>query len=184
MRSCVDDDKSYNSTSPPPKYTIRTPRTFIHSRTRHLGSRGVINLEMKLCNSFFLALASVSDAKKGGKKNKENYHHVIVSGNDERAFGTEYCLAEQNEDGILTMTTTIGLNEVASCHRQLGCRDGYTLARKIVSIDGLQDCFGCQDDDGWQATGPQPESGWLCHNNYDHNSFKFKYRMRLPNRYF
>ena len=59
------------------------------------------------------------------------------------------------------MTTTIGLNEVASCHRQLGCRDGYTLARNIVSIDGLQDCQGCQDDDGWRATGEQPESGWL-----------------------
>ena len=123
---------------------------------------------MKLSTSCLLALASVSDAKKGGKKNKENYHHVIVSGK-ERAFG-EHCLAEQNEDGILTMTTTIGLNEVASCHRQLGCRDGYTLARKIVSIDGLQDCWGCEDDD---------ETGWSCNNNFDHNSFKFKYRMRL-----
>ena len=135
---------------------------------------------MKLSTSYLLALASVSDAKKGSNKNKENYHHVIVSGK-ERAFG-EHCLAEQNEDGILTMTTTIGLNEVASCHRHLGCRDGYTLSRKIVSIDGLQDCSGCQDDSGWQATGPQPSSGWLCHNDYDHNSFKFKYRMRLSNR--
>ena len=132
---------------------------------------------MKLSTGYLLALASVSEAKKGGKNNTENEHFVIVSGK-ERAFG-EHCLAEQNEDGILTMTTTIGLNEVASCHRQLGCRDGYTLARKIVSIDGLQDCWGCQDDDGWKATGPQPSSGWLCNNNYDHNSFKFKYRMRL-----
>ena len=132
-----------------------------HSRNRHLRTRGVTHLsfKMKLSASYLLALASVSDAKKGGKKNKENYHHVIVSGKD-RAFG-EHCIAEQNEDGILTMTTTIGLNEVASCHRQLGCRDGYTLARNIVSIDGLQDCQGCQDDDGWRATGEQPESGWL-----------------------
>ena len=137
---------------------------------------------MKLSASYLLALASVSNAKKGGKKNKDNYHHVIVSGK-ERAFG-EHCIAEQNEDGILTMTTTIGLNEVASCHRQLGCRDGYTLARNIVSIDGLQDCQGCQDDDGWRATGEQPESGWLCHSDYDHNSFKFKYRTRLLNRFF
>ena len=135
---------------------------------------------MKLSTSYLLALASASDAKKGSKQNKENYHHVIVSGK-ERAFG-EHCLAEQNEDGILTMTTTIGLNEVASCHRQLGCRDGYTLARKIDSIDGLQDCWGCQDEYGWNATAPQPSSGWLCHNRYDHNSFKFKYRMRLPKR--
>ena len=134
---------------------------------------------MKLSKSLILALASVSDAKKGDQKNKENEHFVIVSGK-ERAYG-EHCLAEQNEDGILTMTTTIGLNEVASCHRQLGCRDGYTLARKIVSIDGLQDCWGCQDDGGWRPTGPQPSSGWSCNNNFDHNSFKFKYRMRLAN---
>ena len=170
-----------DTTSPsPPQNTIRTPQIFLHSRTRHLRARGVINLKMKLSTSCLLALASVSDAKKGGKKNKENYHHVIVSGK-ERAFG-EHCLAEQNEDGILTMTTTIGLNEVASCHRQLGCRDGYTLARKIDSIDGLQDCWGCQDDGGWKPTGPQPSSGWHCNNNYDHNSFKFKYRMRLRKR--
>ena len=126
---------------------------------------------MKLSTSCLLALASVSNAKKGGKKNKENYHHVIVSGK-ERAFG-EHCLAEQNEDGILTMTTTIGLNEVASCHRQLGCRDGYTLARNIASIDGLQDCYGCELD-----------MGWSCNNNFDHNSFKFKYRIRLQKQNF
>ena len=125
---------------------------------------------MKLSTSCLLALASVSNAKKGGKKNKENYHHVIVSGK-ERAFG-EHCLAEQNEDGILTMTTTIGLNEVASCHRQLGCRDGYTLARNIASIDGLQDCYGCELD-----------MGWSCNNNFDHNSFKFKYRIRLQKKF-
>ena len=112
-----------------------------------------------------MALASAS---KGGKKNAANDHMVIIS-RKERAFG-DHCLAEQNEDGTLTMTTTIGLNEVTSCHRQLGCRDGYTLARKIVSIDGLQDCWGCEDDD---------ETGWSCNNNFDHNSFKFKYRMRL-----
>ena len=122
---------------------------------------------MKLSTGYLLALASVSEAKKGGKNNKENEHFVIVSGK-ERAFG-EHCLAEQNEDGILTMTTTIGLNEVASCHRQLGCRDGYTLARYIASIDGLQDCSGCEDEAG----------AWSCGNNYDHNSFKFKYRKRL-----
>ena len=120
---------------------------------------------MKLSTSYLLALASAS---KGGKKNAANDHMVIIS-RKERAFG-DHCLAEQNEDGTLTMTTTIGLNEVTSCHRQLGCRDGYTLARKIVSIDGLQDCWGCEDDD---------ETGWSCNNNFDHNSFKFKYRMRL-----
>ena len=128
---------------------------------------------MKLSSGYLLALASANDAGKGGKKNKENDHFVIVSGK-ERAFG-EHCLAEQNEDGILTMTTTKGLNEVASCHRQLGCRDGYTLARKIVSIDGLQDCLGCEDND---------ETGWNCNFNYDHNSFKFKYRKRLRNKLF
>ena len=144
---------------------------------------------MKLSTSYLLALASAS---KGGKKNAANDHMVIIS-RKERAFG-DHCLAEQNEDGTLTMTTTIGLNEVTSCHRQLGCRDGYTLARKIVSIDGLQDCwgcemrwcqneYGCQDEYGWNSTDPQPSSGWLCHNRYDHNSFKFKYRMRLPKRY-
>ena len=126
---------------------------------------------MKLSKSCLLALASVSSAKKGGKKNKENDHHVIVSGK-ERAFG-EHCLAEQNEDGILTMTTTIGLNEVASCHRQLGCRDGYTLARNIASIDGLNDCYGCELD-----------MGWSCNSNYEHNSFKFKYRIRLQKIFF
>ena len=41
-----DNDKRYNSASPPLKYIIRTPRTFIHSRTRHLGSIGVINLRI------------------------------------------------------------------------------------------------------------------------------------------
>ena len=128
---------------------------------------------MKLSSGYLLALVSANDAKKGGKKNKENDHFVIVSGK-ERAFG-EHCLAEQNEDGILTMTTTKGLNEVASCHRQLGCRDGYTLARKIVSIDGLQDCMGCEDND---------ETGWKCNLNYHHNSFKFKYRKRLQNKLF
>ena len=70
-------------------------------------------------------------------------------------------------------TLTKGLNEVANCHRQLGCRDGYTLARNIASIEGLQDCYGCEDDDN---------SGFLCHSNYDHNSLKFKYRMRLKKR--
>ena len=62
---------------------------------------------MKFSTEYLLALASVSEAKKGGKNNKENENFVIVSGK-ERAFG-EHCLAEQNEDGILTMTTTIGL---------------------------------------------------------------------------
>ena len=122
---------------------------------------------MKLSTGYLLALASVSEAKKGGKKNKENEHFVIVSGK-ERAFGKD-CLAEQNEDGILTMTTTIGLNEVTSCHRQLGCRDGYTLARNIASIKGLQECWGCYED----------SDGWRCFNNYDRNTFKFKYRIWL-----
>ena len=127
---------------------------------------------MKLSTGYLLALASVSEAKKGGKNNKENEHFVIVSGK-ERAFG-EHCLAEQNEDGILTMTTTKGLNEVTSCHRQLGCRDGYTLARRITSIKGLQDCWGCfERHDGL---------GWHCENNYDRNSFKFKYRIWLYKR--
>ena len=167
-------DNRNNSSVPPPKYNIRTvySTNLFHSRIRHQRTRGNKPQEMKLNTSFLFALASVSDAKKGGKKNKEKEHWVIVSGK-ERAFG-EHCLAEQNEDGILTMTTTIGLNEVASCHRQLGCRDGYTLHRNIASINGLQDCWGCEDDD---------ETGPLCHNNYDHNSFKFKYRIRLPNRY-
>ena len=128
---------------------------------------------MKLSTGYLLALASVSEAKKRGKDNKENEHFVIVSGK-ERAFG-EHCLAEQNEDGILTMTTTIGLNEVTSCHRQLGCRDGYTLARKIASIKGLQDCWGCDD---YKLSG----NGWYCSRNYDRNSFKFKYRIWLHKR--
>ena len=139
---------------------------------------------MKLSTNYLLALASVSDAEKGGKKIQENYHHVIVSGKH-RAFG-EHCLAEQNEDGILIMTTTKGLNEVASCRRQLGCRKGYTLSRKIVSIDGLQDCTGCSKmiiPDGDEPM-VDDHGGWLCHNNYDHNSFKFKYRMRLSKRFF
>ena len=146
---------------------------------------------MKLSTNYLLALASVSDAKKGSKKNQENYHHVIVSEKD-RAFG-EHCLAEQNEDGILTMTTTKGLNEVASCRRQLSCRKGYTLARKIVSIDGLQDCRGCskmivpEGDDAMIDS--LNHGGWLCHNHelahlQAHNSFKFKYRMRLSKRFF
>ena len=121
---------------------------------------------MKLSSCYLLALASLSDAKKRGKKNKENW--VIVSGN-KRSFG-EHCHAEQNQDGILTMTTTKGLNEVANCYRQLGCRDGYVLARNIASIDGLQDCWGCEDPNG---TGP------ICHNNYEHNALKFSYRIRL-----
>ena len=131
---------------------------------------------MKLSSSYLLAFASMSEVKTGGKKSTENDHMVIVSGN-KRSFG-EHCLAEQNEDGILTMTTTKGLNEVTSCHRQLGCRDGYTLARKIVSIDGLQDCFGCENDNG------VIENGWdtpICHYGWEHNAFKFKYRMRFPN---
>ena len=126
---------------------------------------------MKLSTGYLLALASVSEAKKGGKNNKENEHFVIVSGK-QRAFG-EHCLAEQNEDGILTMTTTKGLNEVTSCHRQLGCRDGYTLARKISSIK-LHDCWQCYDDDDG--------NGWHCYKNYDRNSFKFKYRIWLHKR--
>ena len=123
---------------------------------------------MKLSTGYLLALALVSEAKKGGKKNKKNEHFVIVSGK-ERAFGKD-CLAEQNEDGILTMTTTIGLNEVTSCHRQLGCRDGYTLARNIASIKGLHDCWGCSETEVF---------GWSCSRNFDRNSFKFKYRIRL-----
>ena len=141
---------------------------------------------MKLSTNYLLALASVSDAEKGGKKIQENYHNVIVSGKD-RAFG-EHCLAEQNEDGILIMTTTKGLNEVASCRRQLGCRKGYTLSRKIVSIDGLQDCRGCSkvivpegDDAMIDSLG---HGGWLCPHNLARNSFKFKYRMRLSKRFF
>ena len=125
---------------------------------------------MKLSTGYLLALALVSEAKKGGKKNKKNEHFVIVSGK-ERAFGKD-CLAEQNEDGILTMTTTIGLNEVTSCHRQLGCRDGYTLARNIASIKGLHDCWGCSGHD-------EEVFGWHCSRNFDRNSFKFKYRIRL-----
>ena len=39
-------DKRNNSVSPPSKYNIRTPRTFFHSRIRHLKSRGAINLEI------------------------------------------------------------------------------------------------------------------------------------------
>ena len=124
---------------------------------------------MKLSASYLLALASVSDAQ------KENDHMVIISGENERNVYGEHCIAEQNQDGILTITTTKGLNEVASCHRQLGCRDGYTLARNIASIDGLQDCYGCEDDDN---------TGFLCHSNYDHNALKFKYRIRLQKDHF
>ena len=127
---------------------------------------------MKLSTGYLLALTTVSEAKKGGKNSNENEHFVIVSGK-ERTFG-EHCLAKQNEDGILTMTTTIGPNEVTSCHRQLGCRNGYTLARKIASIKGLQDCWRCYDDDDG--------NGWHCYKNYDRNSFKFKYRIWLHKR--
>ena len=146
---------------------------------------------MKLSTSYLLALASLSDAKKESEKFQENYHHVIVSGKD-RAFG-EHCIAEQTEDGILTMTTTKGLNEVASCRRQLACRKGYNLSRKIVSIDGLQDCRGCSkvivpegDDAMIDSLG---HGGWLCRNGelahmVARNWFKFKYRMRLSKRFF
>ena len=121
---------------------------------------------MKLGAGCILALTSLSDAKKQGQKNKENW--VIVSGN-KRSFG-EHCVAEQNGDGILTMTTIKGLNEVTNCYRQLGCRDGFVLARNIASIDGLQDCWGCEDP---YNTGP------ICHNNYEHNALKLSYRIRL-----
>ena len=130
---------------------------------------------MKLSTGCLLALASVSDAKKRGKKNKENDHMVILSDQERNIWG-EHCLYEQNEDGILTITTTKGLNEVASCHRQLGCRDGYTLARKIASIVGLQDCFGCEDDDN---TNHPEYYSYHCSSNYDHNALKLKYRIRL-----
>ena len=131
---------------------------------------------MKLSTGCLLALAPVSDAKKRGKKNKENDHMVILSEQERNIWG-EHCLYEQSEDGILTITTTKGLNEVTSCHRQLGCRDGYTLARKIDSIDGLQDCWSCEDDGKPESWGP----GFSCNNHYDHNSVKFKYRIRLTN---
>ena len=118
---------------------------------------------MRLSSGYLLALASVSNAD----KNREN--EVIFSGNERNVWG-EHCIAEQNEDGILTITTTKGLNEVTSCHRQLGCRDGYTLVRKIISIEGLQDCMSCELDE------PGPWGpGLSCSDNFDHNAVKFKY---------
>ena len=131
---------------------------------------------MKLSTGYLLALASLSDAEKEG--NKENGNMVIVSEKEGNIWG-EHCLYEQNEDGILTITTTKGLNEVASCHRQLGCRDGYTLARKIASIVGLQDCFGCEDDDN---TNHPEYYSYHCSSNYDHNALKLKYRIRSTTR--
>ena len=130
---------------------------------------------MKLSTGYLLAIASVTDAE----KNTENDHTVIISGEKERNVYGEHCIAEQKEDGILTITTTKGLNEVTSCHRQLGCRDGYTLARNIASLEGLQDCQTCEDYD--------INDIYVYHcgfNVYDHNALKFKYRIRLPNRYF
>ena len=47
---------------------------------------------MKLSTGFLFALASVSDAKKGGKKKKENNKKPRISG---EYFG-EHCLAEKN----------------------------------------------------------------------------------------
>ena len=131
---------------------------------------------MKLSTGYLLALASLSDAEKEG--NKQNGNMVIVSEKERNIWG-EHCLYEQNEDGILTITTTKGLNEVASCHRQLGCRDGYTLARKIASIVGLQDCFGCEDDDN---TNHPEYYSYHCSSNYDHNALKLKYRIRSTTR--
>ena len=70
---------------------------------------------MKLITGYLLALASVSDAKKGGKKNKEKSKTVRISG---ESFG-DNCLAEKNDNGILTLTTVKGLNEVTNCHREI-----------------------------------------------------------------
>ena len=59
---------------------------------------------MKLSTGYLLALASVSDAQ----ADKENDYMVIISGDDERNVYGEHCIAEQNQDGILTITTTKG----------------------------------------------------------------------------
>ena len=59
---------------------------------------------MKLSTGYILALASVGDAQ----PDKENDHMVIISGDDERNVYGEHCIAEQNQDGILTITTTKG----------------------------------------------------------------------------
>ena len=120
---------------------------------------------MKLSTGYLLALASVSDAKKGGKKKKENSKKPRISG---ESFG-EHCLAEKNEDGILTLTTVKGLNEVTNCHREIRCPAGYHVERKIAFIKGLHDCSGCEEDQ-W---------GIGCNYKFEHNVFRLTYRIRL-----
>ena len=122
---------------------------------------------MKLSTGFLFALASVSDAKKGGNKPR-------ISG---ESFG-EHCLAEKNDDGILTLTTVKGLNEVTNCHREIRCLAGYLVARKIAFIKGLHDCLGCEPDQWFDSKG-NVHNFISCRNNFEHNVFRLSYRIGL-----
>ena len=82
----------------------------------------------------------------------------------------KHCSLTTTEDGITTITTTKGLNEVAFCHHEIRCPAGHLVERNIASIKGLQDCQGCIPDQQF------PEKGWLdCDNNYEHNVFRLAY---------
>ena len=136
---------------------------------------------MKLSTGYLLALTSVSDAKKGGKKNKENSKKARISG---ESFG-EHCLAEKNDNGILTLTTVKGLNEVTNCHREIRCPAGYFVERKIAFIQGLHDCGGCEPEQWTYQDGHFIDSQGNVHNsiscnhNYEHNVFRLTYRIGL-----
>ena len=86
----------------------------------------------------------------------------------------KHCSLTKTEEGITTITTTKGLNEVAFCHHEIRCPAGYLVERNIASIKGLQECQGCVPDQQF------PDKGWLdCDNNYEHNVFKLTYRIQL-----
>ena len=129
---------------------------------------------MRLGTGFVLALASVSDAKKGGKKNRENTKKARISG---ESFG-EHCLAEKNDDGILTLTTVKGLNEVANCHREIRCPAGYHVERNISFIKGLHGCFGCEPNQ-WTDSQGNVHDSISCNHNFEHNVFRLTYRIGL-----
>ena len=129
---------------------------------------------MKLSTGYLLALASVSDAKKGGKKKKENNKKPRISG---ESFG-EHCLAEKNEDGILTLTTVKGLNEVTNCHREIRCPAGYHVERKIGFIKGLHNCLGCEPNQ-WTDSKGNVHNSISCRHNFEHNVFRLTYRIGL-----
>ena len=129
---------------------------------------------MKLITGYLLALASVSNAKKGGKKNKEKSKTVRISG---ESFG-DNCLAEKNDNGILTLTTVKGLNEFTNCHREIRCPAGYLVERKIAFIQGLHGCFGCEPNQ-WTDSQGNVHNSISCNHNFEHNVFRLKYRIEL-----